>query len=179
MPGRPCRIPSLKHGRRGCVIVNSALPIRRRSPIRGLEQPLGREILPERAPRQVRGPQPVPPPGVVLRWIRVHGLVNAAVYREIRLPVAIQVELSRPHPGLDRGLEDGGDNHLASPLHFARQADTHSDHAPPVRSGHAGLARPCACLRKTAHTTSARPAKNRKGQGTVIGALTVSRGSES
>src|SRR6185369_5811807 len=92
-----------------------------------LEEPLGREVLSEGTPRQVDAGQLGAPEGIVLRRIRVHGLVGPAVDGEIGLLVAVDVEESDVDAARHRRLEDRGADRLSAPDDVARSADADGD----------------------------------------------------
>ena len=94
MSSRPKRMPSLKHGIRGCVTQELgrayAEPVT--DPDLRLEQAVGREVLSERAPREIlRGELPAPV-FVVLGGIGIDGLVRTTVRGKVGLFIAFEVE---------------------------------------------------------------------------------------
>src|ERR1700675_2507256 len=96
-----------------------------------LEYALGGQILAEGSPRKVHTRKLSEPVRIVLQGIGIHGLVDAAVHREIGLLVAVHVERAHVSAALDRGLEDGSADGLSAPLDLARRPDVqrHDPHA--------------------------------------------------
>ena len=59
--------------------------------------------------------------------IAVDGLVLAAVYGEVRLSIAVEIQLAEANAFRGRRFEDSGGYGLAVPEDFARQADVQRD----------------------------------------------------
>lgn len=80
------------------------------------------EIFSEDPERQIATGQFLFPVGVVLNQIAVERLVLAAVHRQVRLFVAIQVECSQRHTSAHRLLEDRCRDRLPMPVDLPRQS---------------------------------------------------------
>ncbi len=81
------------------------------------------EVLAKRAPRQVDPRQLPAPVGVMFGRVKINRLIDAAVHREIGLPVAVEVQRRDMHPPEHRLLPDRSPHGLATRDHFPRQPD--------------------------------------------------------
>ena len=125
------RIPSLKHGRRGCATCSTVLPTRQRDPITRSSsvEPAHGEVLAERR-RVDRTPELARPPVVVLDRVRVHRLVGTTVDATVGLVVAVEVHAPHRDPARDRRLPDPGRDRPPVPLDRCAPAHVHRDHRP-------------------------------------------------
>src|SRR3954453_15752592 len=86
------------------------------------------EVFPKSADWQFSGWQLPSPVVVVCEWVAVNGLIFSAVNTEIRLTVAIQIELSQSDAAVDRFLEDSSNHASPAPGHFAGKPNIHRDY---------------------------------------------------
>src|SRR5438477_363763 len=87
---------------------------------RFLNQAFRREVLTENPVRKVCSRKFLAPRWVMLRWIRVNGLIDSAMHGQVRLLITVQVELRDSHPALHRFLEDRSANQLPFPFDVTR-----------------------------------------------------------
>jgi hypothetical protein len=90
---------------------------------RVFQRTVDREILAKDSWRQRPARQLAPPILVVREGVAVDGLVLTAVDGEIRLAVAIQVQLSQRNAVFNRLLVDPGRDFRSPPKHFAGQSN--------------------------------------------------------
>jgi hypothetical protein len=92
------------------------------------------EVLPKDGHRQIPAWQLTFPIVVVCERVAVNGLIDSAMHAEIRLPIAIQIELTQSDPAVDRFLEDSRTDACPMPLHFAGKPgiEGYYLHLPPV-----------------------------------------------
>ena len=91
--------------------------------------PLGRQVLAEGSPRQVRHTQVRPPERVVLRRVHVDGLGDPAVHLEVGRLVPLEAQFVHPHASGYRRPEDRGPHRATVVLILPRRADVDRDHA--------------------------------------------------
>jgi hypothetical protein len=89
----------------------------------GLEQAVGREVLPESSPGEFFFGKLMAPVAVMLGRINVDGFVRAAMHREIGLTVAMEVRFPELDPAVYGLLEDTGFEGSALPGEKMGQAD--------------------------------------------------------
>src|ERR1051325_3925217 len=86
-----------------------------------VQRTLCSEVFAERSPAEIGIRKSVAPECIMLRRVNVNGLINASVHRQIRLLVAVYVELPNRHTATHRRFEYRCSNDSSIPFHFARK----------------------------------------------------------
>jgi len=94
---------------------------------RVLEQALGREVLAERAEREILAGQLFLPIRIVFDGIAINGFVFAAMDGKIGLAVTVQIELAESDGASDGFFEDAGGDDAVMPRDLAGKADVDRD----------------------------------------------------
>jgi hypothetical protein len=92
-----------------------------------LDEPFRSEVFAKSAPWQLLLLKFFSPVGVVLGCINIDSLAAPAVYREIRLAVAIEIHLAQHNAAISRLLEDSSFESGVLPGKQARQSDINGD----------------------------------------------------
>ena len=94
---------------------------------RVFQQAFGGEVFSKDSQRQIPAGQLFLPVDVVFERVAIDGFVLAAVDGEVRLTVAVQIELVQSDAARDGLLEDGGSYDSAVPGDFAGEPDIYGD----------------------------------------------------